>query len=162
MVRHHREHCTLGECSVADLTTLRRTYATGFTVGPRRHVVVVHVALLGGRRDRVDHLVHARHGQSDDVHHLRFTTLEQTSAVRSVEQANFSRDRTKIARSTTVDAHVLADHTLAHQLLGERTHGLFDLLLLTSELTWRVCRAREFEHRCGGRFVGGGIAIFLQ
>ena len=89
LVRHHGEHRALSERTVTDLAALRRTNTTRLAVCPRRHVVVVHVALLGGRRDRVDHLVHARHGQGHDVHHLCLTTLEQTSAVRGVEQADF-------------------------------------------------------------------------
>ncbi len=104
---------------MADFSALRRTHTTGFTIGPRGHVVVVHVTLLGGWGDGVDHLVHAWHGQGDDVHYLCFTALEQSGAMCGGQQAHFRRHWAKIAWSATVDAHVLADHALTHEVLGE-------------------------------------------
>ena len=47
-------------------------------------------------------------------------------------------------------------------MLGERTNGFFDLLLLAGELAWRVSAACELGDRRGGRFVDGGVAVFLQ
>ena len=46
LARHDRQHGPGGERTVADLAALRRTDAAGLAVGPRRHVVVVQVALL--------------------------------------------------------------------------------------------------------------------
>ena len=67
----------LGEHAVADLATLGATHAACLTIGVGRHVVVVHVALLGFRTDRVEHLVHARHAEREDVQHLGLAPLEQ-------------------------------------------------------------------------------------
>ena len=47
--RQHRHQGALGERTVADLATLRRTHAAGLAGGVRREVVVVHVALARHR-----------------------------------------------------------------------------------------------------------------
>ena len=104
---------------MTNFAALRRTDTTSFTIRPRRHVVVVHVTLFGGWCDRVDHLVHARHGQGDHVQHLCFTTLEETRAVCSCQQADFRRHRTKITWAATIDANIFSYHALADQVLGE-------------------------------------------
>src|SRR5690606_39349036 len=53
----------LGEEAVPDLATLRRPDPAGLTGGVRREVVVVHVALVRHRRQRVDLLLHLEHVQ---------------------------------------------------------------------------------------------------
>ena len=128
------QHGAGGERTVADLAALRRTDAAGLAVGPRRHVVVVQVALAVVRRQRVDHLVHARHRQRQHVHHLGLATLEQARAVSRRQHADLGRHRTQVGDATAVDAEALGDDPLADQLLGERADRFLDGLLLAGEL----------------------------
>ena len=100
---------------MADLAALRRTDAARLTVGPRGHVVVEQEVLVGLRAERVDQLVHARHGHGDDVHHLGLATLEQAGAVRRRQHADLAAERTQVARTTTVDAQALVDDPLADE-----------------------------------------------
>ena len=141
---------------MTDLATLRAAHATGLTVGPRGHVVVVHVTLGGLRSDRVDHLVHLRHRHRQHVEHLGLTALEETRAVCGRDQADLGRDRAQVRRTTSVDAHSLTDDALAHELLRERTHGLLDRLFLAGELLGKGCE------RLSGRCVGRSVAVRLQ
>ena len=60
---HDREQGPLGQQAVADLATLRAAHPAGLAVGVRRHVVVVHVALLLVDADGVEQLVHAGHAR---------------------------------------------------------------------------------------------------
>ena len=64
--RQHRHERPLGERAVTDLAALRRTDPAGLAGGERREVVVVHVALAVVERDRVEHLLHARHAERRD------------------------------------------------------------------------------------------------
>ncbi len=146
----HGKQRTGGERTVADLATLRRTDAAGLTVGPRGHVVVEQEVLVGLRAERVHQLVHPRHGHRDDVHHLGLATLEQAGAVRRRQHGDFAAERAQIAGTTTVDAQTLVDDALAHRLLGQAAHGLFDLALAAG----KRC---TFAAQRGDRFGGGGI-----
>ena len=128
---------------MADLAALRRTDAAGLAVGPRRHVVVVEEPLGRLRVERVDELVHARHGQRAHVEHLGLAALEQAGAVRRREQADLGRHRAQVGRATAVDAQALVDDALADQLLGQRADGLLDLLLPAGELAGGVGGAGE-------------------
>ncbi|CAB4561856.1 unannotated protein [freshwater metagenome] len=146
---------------MADLAALRRADAAGLTVGPRRHVVVEQEVLVGLRAQRVEQLVHARHGHGDDVHHLGLAALEQARAVRRRQDADLARQRTQVARAATVDAHALLDDPLADRLLGEAAHRLADLALATGEVPRVVDRAGEGGDRRVGGGVGGGVALGL-
>ena len=158
LARHDRNEGSFGEDSVTDLATLGRTHAAGFTVGPRSHVVMVHVTLLVHRGQRIDHLVHARHGECGHVQDLGLTALEQTRTVSRRQHAHFGRHRTQIARTAAVDANALVDDALAHQLLGETAHRFFDFLVAAGE---RLALATELCDGLGGRCIGGGVAIGL-
>ena len=71
-------------------------------------------------------------------------------------QTNLGRDRTQIGRATTVDAHSLTDHALAHELLRERTNGFLDRLLLAGEFLG------QGNERVGGCRVDRRVAVALQ
>ena len=152
LARQHRQQRTGGERTVADLATLRRTDAAGLTVGPRGHVVVEQEVLVGLRAERVDQLVHARHGHGDDVHHLGLATLEQAGAVRRRQHADFAAERAQVARTATVDAHALVDDALAHGLLGQAAHGFFDLAFAAGELGALAAQLRRWPRRLRRRW----------
>ena len=67
LVGHDRRERPLGERAVADLAALGRADPAGLTGREGREVVVVHVALLGLERERVEDLLHARHAERGDV-----------------------------------------------------------------------------------------------
>ena len=119
---------------------------------------MVHVTLLGGGREGVEHLVHAGHGQGGDVHDLGLAALEESRTVSRRQHAHLGRHGAQIARSTTVDADALVDDALAHQLLGEGAHGFLHFLLATGE---RRALATQLLHRGIAGGVGGGVAIGL-
>ena len=93
---HDGQQRPLGQRAVADLAALGRADAAGLAVGPRGHVVVVQVALVGVRADGVEHLVHAGHGQRGDGEHLGLTPLEQARAVRRGQHAHLGRQRPQV------------------------------------------------------------------
>ncbi len=155
-VRDHRQQRPLGEQAVADLAALGRTHAAGFAIGERRHVVVMHVALLVAVGvDGVEHLVHARHAERQNVEHLGLTTLEQAGAVRRVDETNLRRNRTEVGRGATVHAHTVVDDARAHCLLGQRTNRRLDLLAAAFELLG------EGRLRGGDDGVEGFVALGL-
>ena len=88
LARYDWQQRALREQPVADLATLGRAHPTDLAVRRRGHVVVVHVALVGVRTDRVEQLVHPRHAERADVEHLRLATLEQARAVRGGHDAD--------------------------------------------------------------------------
>ncbi len=161
LVRDDGQDCTGGERTVADLATLGRTHATGLAVGPRRHVVVVQVPLGVVGRQRVDHLVHARHGHREDGHDLGLATLEQTRTVRGRECTDFGGDRTQVGRAAAVHADALGDDAGTHQLLVERADGFLDHLLAAGELARRILRAAQLGDDLGGDGVGRFVALGL-
>ena len=79
--RQDRHEGTLGERTVADLTSLRTPHEAGLSGGVGGEVVVVHVALAVDGIDSVDHLVHAPCTEGGEVEHLCLTPLEQAGTV---------------------------------------------------------------------------------
>ncbi len=161
LVRDDRQDCTGGERTVADLAALGRADTAGLTVGPRRHVVVVQVALGVVRRERVDHLVHAGHGHGHHAHHLGLATLEQRRAVSGRQDADLGGDRAQIGDAAAVDADALVDDARAHQLLVERADGLLDHAVLPGELARRVLGAAQLGEDLGRDGVGRFVALGL-
>ena len=107
--RDHGNERPLGERTVADLAALRRPHPAGLTRGERREVVVVHVALLVVERDRVEHLLHARHAERGDRQDLRLAPLEEAGAVRGRDDADFGAQRTEVGGTAAVDADTFVD-----------------------------------------------------
>ncbi|CAB4861935.1 unannotated protein [freshwater metagenome] len=147
---------------MTDLAALGRTDAAGLAVRPRGHVVVVHVALLLLWRERVEQLVHARHGECGDVEHLGLAALEQARAVRRVEDTDLGRDRTEVRGTTAVDANTFLHHALADELLGEAANGFLDLLLAAGELARCILRTGQRGNSLGRSGVSSGIALGLE
>src|SRR5690606_22347574 len=79
--RKHRNEGALGEEAVPDLAALRAADAAGLTGRVRREVVVVHVALLRDRGQRIDLLLHLEHVERRDTHDLGLATLEDRGTV---------------------------------------------------------------------------------
>ena len=118
--RDHRQQGPLGQQAVADLAALGAAHATRLAVGVGRHVVVVHVALLGLVAQGVEQLVHLRHAEGEDVEHLGLATLEQAGAVGGAEHADLGGDRAQVGGATAVDADALVDRAGADaDLLGK-------------------------------------------
>ena len=103
------------------------------------------------RGERVEQLVHARHGQRAHVEHLGLAALEQARTVRRRQHADLGRHRTQVGDATAVDAHALVDDAVADELLGQRADGLLDLLLATGELAGRVGGAAQLGDGRGRR-----------
>ena len=117
----------LGQQAVADLPALGSPHEPGLPRGEGREVVVVHVPLVVVGGDGVEQLVHAGHAQGGHVEHLGLAPLEQGRAVGRREQVHLGRQRADLGGGPTVDAEALLHDALAHQLLGQATHGRLDL-----------------------------------
>ena len=154
----HRDERAGGERTVANLATLGCAHATGFTVGPRGHVVVEQEVLVCLGIEGVEQLVHARHRERCHVHDLRFAALEQTRTVRRWQHADFGRQRTKIAGPATIDTHSLLDNALAHELLGEAANRFLDFLFTTGECCALAAQGGNRSCSCG---IGCRIAVSL-
>ncbi len=123
---------------------------------------MVDVTLFSVWAESVERLVHTWHRQGAHVHDLGLTTLEESGSVCARQHSDFSRQWTKIARTTSVDTNALLDDSLAHQFLGEASHRFLDGLFLTVELARCSCCATQFSDRLVCCCVGGGVAICLQ
>ncbi len=119
---------------MTDLATLRGTHATGLTGRERREVVVVHVALVRLGAERVEQLLHLEHVQRGDAQDLGLATLEQRGAVRARHDLHLRRQCADVGQAAAVDAHLVAQHALAHLLLGHGTKRGADLARAALEL----------------------------
>ena len=79
-----------------DLATLRATNATGLTGRVGREVVVVHVALLRHRCQRVDLLLHLEHVQRGDTQDLGLAALEDRRTVNARDDLHLGVERTDV------------------------------------------------------------------
>ena len=109
--------------------------------------------------ERVEQLVHARHGQRCDVHDLGLAALEQAGAMCRRKDADLGRDRTQIPRPATIDALALLDDALADKLLGQAADSLLDLLLAPGKRSAFSGELGDGLGRCG---IGGRVAIGLD
>ena len=130
----HRDEGTLGEVSVTHLAALRGADAARLTGGVRRHVVVVHVAPGGLRREGVELLLHVEHVERADAQNLGLTTLEQGRSVHPWDDSGVGGQGTDVTGAATVDAHPFVKDALAHDLLHEGLEGTGDLVLTLGEL----------------------------
>ena len=143
----HRHEGALGEEAVPDLATLRAADATGLTGRVRREVVVVQVALVRHRRQRVDLLLHLEHVQRGDTQDLGLAALEDRRAVDARDDLHLGVERTDVGEAATVDAHAVGEDAAAHDLLRDRLVG-----------------GRELERRDGGELarLDGGEQLALD
>ena len=120
--REDRQQRALGERAVADLAPAGAAHELRLADRVGRHVVVVHVALLGLRGDRVHALHVARRAERRDRERLRLAALEEPGAVGARQDADLDADRANRPRVAAVDADVLAQHELADGRLGHGVH----------------------------------------
>ena len=119
----HRHEGALGEEAVPDLATLGAAHAAGLTGRVRREVVVVHVALVRHRRQRVDLLLHLEHVQRGDTQDLGLAALEDRRAVNARDDLHLGVERTDVGQAASVDAHAVGEDAAAHDLLRDRLVG---------------------------------------
>src|SRR5690606_9700552 len=123
----HWNQCALCQCAVADFAALRRTNTAGFTGRVWSEVVVVHVALGLHWGQRVDLLLHLQHVQGGYAHDLGFATLEDCRTVNARQDLDLGGELTDVSQTAAVDADLLGQDALAHDVLGDSTEGLGDL-----------------------------------
>ena len=139
LARQHRHEGPLGEVAVADVAPAGAAHRLVLAGAVRREVVVVDVALLGLRADRVDPLdVRGRaergHGQG-----LRLAAGEEPRAMRTRDEAHLDRDRSDVGQAATVDPDALVDDDAAHGLLLDQVEqALADSGVATSRVQQRV------------------------
>ncbi len=95
---------------------------------------MVHVALGLVERKVVHHLLHALHAEGEDRKTLGLAAREDAGAVHTGNHADLGPDRAHLVDRAPVETHVLLDHTLADQLLHQRSDRGLDRLLLLWEL----------------------------
>jgi hypothetical protein len=94
----------------------------------------VHVALGLLRRQRVEGLLHAQHVERRHAEDLRFAPLEQRRTMYPRQHLDLGGQRADVTWPATVDAYLVAQHTGAHLVLGQRPQRRADLLLAPVEL----------------------------
>ena len=164
---------------MTDFATLRRTDAAGFTGRVRREVVVVHVALARHRVEGVELLLHLQHVERCDTHDLGLATLEQCRTMCTRDDVDLGVQRTNVRDATAVDADLLLEDALTHDLLRDRAQGGGEFLLATFELLGELIddvgldcieagfaiRLRDDLHRFGdgvlGQLLDGVVGIGL-
>ncbi|PQM47189.1 hypothetical protein C1Y40_02623 [Mycobacterium talmoniae] len=115
----------------------------------------MHVALGGFRSQRVDLLGHLDHVQRGDPEDLGFAALEQRAAVRPGHHRNLGGKRPDVGDAAPVDAEVVGQDALAHQLFGQRPERGGDFLLPAG-----VGVGEPLEH-LGPDLVGAVVALGL-
>src|SRR5690606_7545162 len=103
--RQNRNERALGEETVPDLATLRRTDAAGLTGRVGREVVVVQVALLRDGAQAVDLLLHLEHVQRGDAQDLGLAALEDRRTVNARDDLNLGVERADVGKTTAVHAN---------------------------------------------------------
>ena len=79
----------------------------------------MHVPLAVVRIQRVQQLLHAQHVQCRHAQNLRFSALEQCRTVGPRQDVYLGAQRTNVGESSSVDANLVAKHTVAHRCLGD-------------------------------------------
>ena len=107
----------LREVAVADVTPAGAAHRLVLAGAVRREVVVVDVALLGLRADRVDPLDVRGRAERGDRQRLGLAAREEARAVRPRDQAHLDRDRPDVREAAAVDPDALVDDDAADRLL---------------------------------------------
>ena len=81
---------------------------------------MVHVALAGRGRQRVDLLLHLQHVQRRDTQDLGLAALEDRGAVHARDDLDLGIQRTDVRQTAAVDAHTLGEDAAAHDQLRDR------------------------------------------
>ncbi len=93
----------------------------------------MHVALAVVRRQGVEPLLHLEHIQGGHTEDLCLTALEESRPVHARKHIDLSREHADVAGTATVDANLVAQHALAHALLGHAAQCGANLLLASLE-----------------------------
>lgn len=80
---------------------------------------MVHVALAGLGTERVDLLRHLHHVERGDTHDLGLAALEQRRTVGAGNDRDLGGEGTDVGDTAAVDAELVAQNALAHELLGQ-------------------------------------------
>ena len=169
--RQHRQQGTARERTVADLAALGRAHATGLTGGERREDVLVHVAAVLLRGERVELLLHLEHVEGGDAQDLGLAALEQRRAVHARDHADLGVQRPDVGQAAAVHADLVAQHALADHGLVDRAERRAELLLAALELAGELLEHGRLElvgarlalqlvgdrHRGGQVVLGGGL-----
>ena len=108
------------------------------------------------RRQRVELLLQREHVERGDAQDLGLAALEQRRAVDARDHADLGVQRTDVGQAAAVDADLVAQHALAHELLVDRAERRADLLLATLELA-----RPSFSSTRGLDLVDAGLALLL-
>ncbi len=120
VVGKHGHQRPLGQVAVADLAPAGPTHRLVLAGAVRRHVVVVEIALLGDRADRVDPLDVRGRAERRDRQRLRVTTREQPRAMGPRDQPDVDRDGPDIRDAAAVHPDPLVENELADGLLVDQ------------------------------------------
>ena len=152
--RQHRHQGALGERAVADLAALGRADATGLPGASRAGSCSCACSACGSRARACRAAAPCRSMFSVATpEDLGLAALEQCRAVDPRNDVDLGRERTDVGEAAAVDADLVAQHPLAHQLLGQRPQRGADLLLTALEA------ARELL--CGQRLDAVQLALAL-
>src|SRR5690625_4103310 len=120
-----------------------------------REVVVMHVAFMRMRCQRVDLLFHAQHVQGRHTQNLGFAAFEEGGTVYARNYVDLGRQLANIGQTAAVDADGFAQDALADNLLGDRANRGGDFLLPLSKLL------TELVDRCCLNFIQASLALLL-
>ena len=94
---------------------------------------MVDVALGLERVQGVQLLLHLEHVQGGDTHNLGLATLEEGGAVHAGQDLNLGGELTDIGQAAAVDAHLIGEDALAHDVLGQGGECHVDLVVALFE-----------------------------
>ena len=109
----------------------------------------MHVAAVLLRGERVQLLLHLEHVQGGDTQDLGLAALEQRRAVDARDHADLGVQRPDVGQAAAVDADLVAQHALAHELLVQRAERRADLLLAALELAGELLEQAGLDRRRG-------------
>ena len=111
---------------MADFATLRRTHATRFASGVRRHVVVHQEVIAEIAGQRLNNLLVTTSTEGGHDQGLRFATGKQGGTMRTRQHAGTNGDRTYGAGVTTIDTRLTGQDATTHDLGFEGMEQILD------------------------------------
>ena len=118
--RQDRDERPLGQVAVADVAPAGPAHRLVLAGRVGREVVVVEVALLGLRADRVDALDVGGRAERGDRQDLGLAAGEQAGAMGAREEADLDRDLAEVRHAAAVHADALVEGDLAGGLLVDQ------------------------------------------
>ena len=148
VARQHGHERALGEVAVADVAPAGAAHRLVLAGAVRREVVVVDVALLGLRADRVDPLDVRGRAEGRDGQGLGLAAGEQAGAVGARHEPDLDRDRPDVVEAAAVDADALVEDEPADGLLLDQVEQALATRARRGE---RPRAARRCRRRSSGR-----------